>query len=77
MAAATAWLVGVDRGQGKVLFLIVSLLLAGIGSAGALHLGMSTAKLTDIAPPLPDTSRHVIHERPCTLRALLRSGSDC
>jgi Na+/melibiose symporter-like transporter len=71
VAVAAAWLVGVDRGQGKVLFLIVSLLFAGIGLAGALLLGMSTPKLSDTAPPLSDTSRELIYERPGTLWAVL------
>jgi len=51
--------------------MIVSLLLAGIGSAGALLHSMSTAKLPDTAPPISDTSPELIYERPCTRWAVL------
>ena len=70
VAVATASLVGVDRAQGKILFLIVSLLLAGIGSAGAFLLGMSTSKLSSIAP-VSETSRELLYERRYTLWAVL------
>jgi Na+/melibiose symporter-like transporter len=71
VAVATASLVGVARGQSKVLFLIVSLLLAAIGSAGALFLVRNAAKLTDTAPTVPAPPEESIPGRACTLWAVL------
>lgn len=44
--------VGVDRGQGKVLFLIVSLLLAGIGSAVAQLAAGDAGRQGSVVPAL-------------------------
>lgn len=71
VAATTAFLVGLDRVHGQMSFLLVSLLLAVIGSAGALLLGRATTQLNDAAPILPSTSGDPGNEQTGTFRALL------